>query len=160
MLVIYSPPSPQQLLIHSTRALLFPPNQPRLFISNVVHHVYLALKVPIGRHILIVSTGRAIIREAQSLPIPEVHVQQSLICSIEAVSSLCQSQQSIVFAHVGFQRKDTAVEAIRPSNVWYSCKAWRIVEQFIRSSKCYDVCVYVYDVVELGLPPEGYFSEG
>ena len=89
MLVIDSPPAPQQLLIDSTRFLLFPSNQPRFFVSNVVHHVYLALEVPIGRHILIIPTGRAIVREAQPLPILEVHVQEPLICSIEADSSLC-----------------------------------------------------------------------
>ena len=75
MLIIDSPPSPQQLLIHSTRSLLFSTNQPGLFVSNVVHHVYLALKVPISRNILIVPTGRTIVRKAQSLPIPEVHIQ-------------------------------------------------------------------------------------
>ena len=159
MLVIDSKPSTQQLFINSSRSFLFSPNVPRFLISNEVYHADIALEMSISGHILVVSTWRTIVREAQSFPIPKMHIQQSLVCSIKAYTPLCQSKECVVVAHIRFQGEHTAVETVRPTYVWSSRKLGRIVEQLIWSAQSHDIRVYVDYMLELGLPPKGYLGK-
>ena len=46
------------------------------------------LEMSISWEILIVATGRAVVRKAQSMPVGEVHIQKPLICSIKADTPL------------------------------------------------------------------------
>lgn len=153
MLVIDSPPPTQQLLIYPSSSFRFSPDYPRLISSNVVHHADTALEVSISRYILVVSTRRAVVREAQPLPIPEMHIQKPLVSPIKAYTSLCQCQECVVIPHVGFQREDAAVETVWPSYIWNSCKCGRSTEELIWCLECHNIGIYVEYVGELYLSP-------
>ena len=159
MLVIDSKPSTQQLFVNSSRSFLFSPNVPRFLIPDEVYHADITLKMSISGHVLVISTWRTIVREAQSFPIPKMCIQQPLVCSIKTYTPLCQSKECVVVTHVRFQGEHTAVETVRPTYVWSSRKSRRIVEQFVWSSQSHDIRIYVHYILELGLPPKGYLGE-
>lgn len=111
-----------------------------------MHHLNPALKVPIRRHILIVSARRAIIREAQPLPVSrsEMHVQQPLVCAVEARAPGGESEEGVVVAHVGGEGEDAAVEAVGPADVWDGGEGGGIVaEELVGGAEGDDVGVYV-----------------
>lgn len=118
-----------------------------------MHSTDTTLKVPIRRHVLIVSTRRTIIREAQPLPIPEMHVQQPLIRAIKTDASLRQGKESVEVAHIGFQGEHAAIEAIWPSDVWDGREGVGEVEELVWSAEGDDVGIEVDEMRELGLPP-------
>ena len=119
-----------------------------------MYKAYAALKVSIGRCVLIVSTGRTVVGEAKAFPRPEMHVQQSLICSIKADTTLSKRQKSVVIAHIWFQREDSAVEAVRPADIGDSSKRMGQVEELVRSSQGNDICIDVHNMGVLCLFPE------
>ena len=77
-----------------------PPSAKEFF---VVHYTDTALKVPIGRHILVMAARGTIVRKAQAVPTTEMGVQEALICAVKAYASLCECQQSIVVAQIRLQ---------------------------------------------------------
>ena len=92
MFVVHCPPSSHLLFIHAGGTCTISADPPWFVVSNEMHHVYSTLKVSVSRNILVVATRRTIVGKAQPVPIPEMHVQQTLVCSIEAYASLCQCQ--------------------------------------------------------------------
>ena len=51
-----------------------------------------------------------------------MHIQQTLISTVEANASLSKGEKGIVVAHVGVQDHHATVEAVRPANIRDSCK--------------------------------------
>lgn len=128
MLIVHSPPPAQQFFIDSNCSFILSTNDPGLFIANIMYHADAALEMSISRHILVIPTRCTIVGEAQSLPVTEMHIQQPLICTVEAYSSFCQGQKCVVVTHFGLQGEDAAVEAIRPSYVRGGREGRRVVE--------------------------------
>lgn len=103
MPVINGPPLVNEIPIDTTViALVLPSFQPRLVLSDEVHIFDVALVVAIGRFPLILSIWRAIVREAKSMPasVLIILIQQTLICTVEAVASRCKGLQCPEVAHV------------------------------------------------------------
>jgi hypothetical protein len=113
-----------------------------------------ALEVPVSRQVLVITAGRTIVGETQAMPGAEVRVQQSLISTIKADPALRERQQGIVIAHVWLQRHDTAIEAIRPTNIWYGRERGLQIEKFIWRSERHYVRVDIDQVVILCLAPQ------
>lgn len=128
--------------------------------SDVMYHVDTALEMAICRHILVIPARRAIVGEAQSLPISEVHIQQSLICPIEAYSPCGQCQESIVVTHIGVQDHNPAVETIGPANVWHGSKVGVDGEKLVRGTQRDHVRIDVHQPPKLGLLPKVELCEG
>ena len=127
---------------------------PRLLLANIMHNADRALKMSEGRDILVVSAWCAIIDEAQSLPLPEMHVQETLICPVKANSSLRECKKRVVVPHVRTEDHDASIKAVGPSYVGHCSKAGVKCEELIGASKSYSVCVKVYDLSVLSLSPE------
>ena len=139
MLIVDRPPSTKEFFIDSACSCALPSNDPWLIIADIVHYTDTALKVPIGRHILVMAARGTIVRKAQAVPITEVGVQEALICAVEAYASLCECQQSIVVAQIRLQRQHPTIEAIRPPNIGYACKVCINIEQFVWCSEGHHV---------------------
>lgn len=88
MLIVHSPPSSQQLFIDPCCPLRLSTDDPRLVISDVMDHVDGALEVPVGRDILVISAGCAVIGKAQTMPFSKMHIQQPLVSTVETDTSL------------------------------------------------------------------------
>ena len=147
MFVIHRPPAAHQFLVDSTATTRsFPPNDPRFVVTNVMNKADTTLEVPVRGHILVIATRRAVVGEAEPLPISKVHVQQPLIGSIEAYTPLCKSQEGVIVTHVGLQAEYTTVETVWPTDIGHSSKSVREVEQLIRSAQGHYVGVKVYEV--------------
>lgn len=76
-----------------------------------------ALEMLIGRNVLVVGAGGAVIREAQPMPISKMHVQQPLVRAVKANAPLSERLKRIVILQVGSKDHDTAIENIRPANI-------------------------------------------
>ena len=92
MAIVDSPPHTEQLSIDTTIESILSSQCPRLVSADEVHSVYAALKMPVCRDVLIIPAWSTIVREAEALPFPEVHVQQALISSIKTYATLCKGQ--------------------------------------------------------------------
>ena len=124
-----------------------------------MHHIDTALEMSIGWNVLVVCTRSAIVRETQSFPFSEMHVQQSLIRSVETDSSICEGKEAVIVAQIRFQREEPAVEAIGPTHVRDGSKCGGLSEELVRRSEGYDICIDVDNVTELGLTPKGDLCE-
>lgn len=112
------------------------------------------------RDILITAARGAIVGKAQSLPILEMHVEQSLIGAVKADTPLSKSQKRIVIAEIRSEYQKTTVETIRPANIRYCSKIGVIIEKLIRCADCHHVGIDIHDLPELSLPPQLDFREG
>lgn len=93
--------------------------KPWLVGADEVDQVDARLKVPIGRHVLVVSRGRHVVREAQAVEaVLEVHVQQALISTVKRDAPFGHGHQGVVVTHVGREDHDSRVEDVRPPHVW------------------------------------------
>ena len=119
-------------------------------------------EVSIRRQVLIVGARRAVVREAQPLPIAKVRVQQALIRPVEAHSPLRKGQQRVVVPHVRREQHGTAVEAIGPAHVRRRGEAGlrKGFEELIRRAQGYGVGIEVDEAPEARLPPERDLGEG
>jgi hypothetical protein len=127
---------------------------PRLLLANIMHDADRALKMPESRDILVVSAWCAIIDEAQSLPLPEMHVQETLICPVKANSSLRECKKRVVVLQVRTEDHDTRIKAVGPSYVGDCSKAGVKREELIGGSKSNSIGVKVYNLSVLSLSPE------
>ena len=160
MPVVHRPPAGQELAVNAVagRAVA----SPRLLLANEVNSTDVPLVVSIRRLPLVLGVGCAVVGELQTLPrtMLEVLVQQALVCTVEALASSGHGLQCPIFPHAGRDDHDTAVEGIRPANVWCRCKGSLNVEQLVQGSECDDVGIEVDDFAELHLPPQGDFGKG
>jgi electron transfer flavoprotein alpha/beta subunit len=79
-----------------------------------------------------------------------MHIQQTLIGSIEADAPLRESLQSVIVLHIGPERHQATVEAIRPAYVRGGSEIYLQREQFVGGAQGHDIAVDVYDSVKLG----------
>lgn len=93
------------------------------------------------------------------MPIPEVHVEKTLIGTIEADAPLGQCQKTVVVAHVWRQDQEAAIEAIWPANVGYCCKERLLIKKLVGGPQSDHVGVDIYDLPKLSLPPQCYLGE-
>lgn len=113
-----------------------------------------ALEVPIRRDILVVGTGRAIIRKAQPMPVAKMLVQQPLIGAVEADTSIGERLQSIVVLHVGPENHHPAIEAIGPADIRGSGEVHVQREKLVGRSNGHDVTIEEHNPAVLRLAPE------
>lgn len=72
----------------------------------------------VGRDVRIVGGRGDVVSEAEAIiAVLEVHVQETLICSVERDASFSHGCHGVVVAHVWGQNHDSRVEQVRPSNV-------------------------------------------
>lgn len=154
MLIINRPPPPQQLIIRGINRIHLSRHMPRLRGTNEMDHADGTLEVSVGRNILIIGTGRAIIREAETVPVAEMLIQQSLVGAIETRTSLSKGPQGIVVLQIGPKDHQAAVETVGPADIWGSGEVRVQGQELIRGSESYHVAVNVDDAVELSLAPE------
>lgn len=159
--IVNGPPSTDHLIVGSASGGVGAALNPRLLRANEVDQVDARLEVLIGRNILVVGGGRDIVGEAQAVvSVPEVHVQETLIGSVERDSPLGHSQQGVVITHVGRQNHDTSVEQVGPADIGSGGESVREVEELIGSPISDNVGIDVDDLAELGLLPEVDLGEG
>lgn len=116
-------------------------------------HADTALEMPVGRHVLVICARGAVVDETQSLIMGEMHVEQALIGSVKAYSSLRQSQQGVVVCHIRVQHHHPRVEAVWPADIWDSGKVGVHCQELIRSSQGDHICIEVdYSLVLCLLP--------
>ena len=123
MLVIDSPPPAQQFLVYTaSRTHLASSNYPRLLFANEMYEGYATGEMSVRWKVLIVPTGSTIVGKTQSFPVSEMHIEQSLICTIEADTPLCKGEKSVIVTHVRLEGKDATVETIGPADIGNSGK--------------------------------------
>lgn len=161
MAIINSPPSTDHLVVGAAPGGLGATLNPRFLRANEVKQIDARLKVLVGRDVLVVSGGRDIVGEAEAvIGIPEMHVQETLIGTVERNSPLGHSQHGVVITHVGRQDHDTSVEQVGPTDIGSGGEGVRKVEEFIGSSVSNNVGIDIDDFAELDLPPEVDLGEG
>lgn len=87
MAVIDGPPAAQELVVWRIERNDMSGQVPRFLGANEVNEIDGALEVLVCRNILVVGTGCAVIGETEPMPVPEMHVQQALIGTIETDAS-------------------------------------------------------------------------
>lgn len=117
MSIVDSPPPAQQLVIRRLGWGNLPGHIPRFLGTDEMHHTDRTLEVLIGRDVLVVCAGCAVIREAEPMPVPKMHIQEALVGAVEADAPFCQRFEREVVLHIGSQNHYTTVEAIGPSHV-------------------------------------------
>lgn len=117
MSIIDSPPSAQQLVVRRLRWGNLPGHVPGFLGTDKMHHTDRTLEVLIGRDVLVVCARRAVIREAEPMPVPKMHIQEALVSAVEADAPLRQRFERKVVLHVGSQDHYTTVEAVGPAHV-------------------------------------------
>ena len=123
MLVVDSPPPSQQFLIYTaSRTHLASPSHPRLVFADEMYERNTAGEMSVRWKVLIVPTGSTVVGKTQSFPVPEMHVEQTLICPVEADAPLCKGQKSVVVTHIWLEGKDATIETIGPADIGNSCK--------------------------------------
>ena len=159
--IVNGPPSTDHLVVGWAAGGLGAALNPRLLRANEVDQVDARLKVLVGRNVLVVGGGSDIVGEAQAVvSVPEVHVQETLIGTVERDSPLGHSQQGVIITHVGGQNHDTGVEEVRPADIGSGGEGVREVEELIGSPVSDNVGINVDDLAELGLLPEVDLGEG
>lgn len=125
-----------------------------------MRHADTGLEMPEGGQVLVVSRGRNIVREAQTIErVLEMHVQQALICTIKRYTPLCHCVQSKIITHIWTQYHQTGIEDIRPSYIWSRREFVWEIKKLIGSSKCYHIRIHIYDLPELQLFPKHNLGE-
>lgn len=119
-----------------------------------MHNADCALEMLEGRDILVVPAWCAVVGEAQSLPLPEMHVQETLICAIEANASLRKCKKRVVVLQVRPEDHNARIETVGPSNVGHSGKAGVKCEELVGSPKGYCISIKIHNLSILGLSPE------
>lgn len=115
----------------------------------------------VGRDIRIVSGRSDVVGETEAIvAVFEVHVEETLICSIKRDAPLSHSRHSIVVAHVWCQNHHTRVEQVRPSDIGGGGEGMRQVEQLIDGPVGNDVGIQVDQLSELCLLPQVDLGEG
>lgn len=118
MPIVNSPPPAYHLVKGTAASCRVPSLDPRLFRANEVHHVDARLEVAVRGDVLVVGRrGDVVGKRDAVVRMPEVHVDETLICAVKRDSSLCHSHHRIVVTHVWSQNHDTRVEQVRPSYV-------------------------------------------
>lgn len=112
------------------------------------------LEMLVGRDVLVVRAGGAVIGETEPMPVLEMHVQQSLIRAVEANAAFCQRLEGKIILQVGAQHHQPAVEAIRPANVRDGGEIHLEVEQLVGGPERHNVTINIYNAPELRLSPE------
>lgn len=153
MPIINGPPPAQELLVDLSCPQKISSEYPWLAMTDIVYHIDAALKVSVRGHILIVPARRAIVRKTQPFPFTKVHIQETLVRPVKADPSIRQGKQSIVVSHVRLQGEHPAVEAIRPADIWSSCKRRGLLKELVRCPQSHHVCVKVDDMLKLCQPP-------
>jgi len=160
MTVVDGPPAANHLVVRVVADMLAPAQLPRLVGTNEVDHADARLEVQIGRHILVVSRGGDVVSEGKTVPrVLEVHVQQTLIGTIEGDAPLGHSHHGIIVAHVRGENHDTGVEDVRPADIRGGREGVRQFKELIRSTIGDNVSIDVNDLPELSLLPEGDLGE-
>jgi hypothetical protein len=155
MLVVDGPPPPNHLIIGRCAVVCVATCEPGLVRANEMHQVYAGLEVTIGRNVLVVRRRSDVVCKAQAIEaVLEVHVEQSLISTVERDASFSHGHQGIVVTHVWRQDHDARIEDVGPANVGRSGKGMLDVEQLVRSSVCKYIGVNVDNFGELKLPPK------
>lgn len=155
MSVIHSPPPSKHLIKRRVPLVRIAAFRPRFVRADEVDHIDAGLEVTVGWKILVVSGGGHVVREADAVVVlPEVHIQQALVGTVERDAPLSHSNKCVVVAHVGRQDHDTRVEKVRPANVGRGRKRVRDAEEFIRGPVCDNIGIDVYDFRELCLFPQ------
>ena len=161
MTIVYRPPSPGYLVERTRSMAGISSLGPRLILPNEMCRAYTRLEVPIRRNILVVRTGRDVVRETQAIEaILEVHIQQSLVCTVKRDTSLRHGMQRPVIAHVGSEHHEPGVEDVWPANIGSRGERSLDGEELVRSTPGYHVRVHVHDATELELFPERDLGEG
>lgn len=159
MPIINRPPFPQQLIVRRLQRDNLPRQIPRLLGTNEMNEADSTLEMLVGRNVLVVRTRRAIIREAQSMPVAEMHVEQALVSPVETDPTLSECLQRIVVLQIGSQHHDSTIEAIRPAHVWRGGKVYIQGEQLVRGPDGDDIAVDIHDSLVLGKAPKLDFGE-
>ena len=111
MAVVDGPPLANHLIVGRVAGVGVSALEPRLVRADEVYHVDTRLAVALGGEVLVVGGGGDVVSKADAVVgIPEMHVDQTLISTVEGDASLSHSGHSIEIAHVGFQGHDTGVE--------------------------------------------------
>lgn len=118
MPVVNGPPSSSHVFEWRISLARLSTLEPRLVGANKMHHVDAGLEVSVRRHVLVMRRGCDIVGEADAVVrILEVHVEETLVGTIERNASLCHCHKRIVVSHVGAQNHYTSIEKIRPSDI-------------------------------------------
>lgn len=154
MPIIDSPPSAKQLIVRRLQRNNLPGQIPGFLRSDEMEKADGALKMSVRRYVLIISTRSAIISEAEPMPVAKMHVEQSLVSSIEADASFCESLECVVVLHIRTKNHEPTVEAVRPSYIRCGCKVYLEGQQLVGGSYGHDVAIDVDNSFELGETPK------
>lgn len=89
-----------------------------------------------------------------------MHIQQTLVCSVEGNAPLGHGHHGIVIAQIWGQSQDSSIEQVGPAHIRCSGEGVRQVEQLVDGAAGDDISVEVDDLPELGLLPQIDFGEG
>lgn len=112
MSIVDGPPSSKHLAVgivscHRGRSTL----GPRLLASDKVDNVYAGLEVSVGWDVRIVGGGCDVVSEVQAIVVVlEVHVQQTLICSVERNAPLRHRRHRVIVAHIRGENHHSSIE--------------------------------------------------
>lgn len=101
------------------------------------------------------SGGCDIVSEAQAVVVfLEVHVQQTLVSSVEGDTPLRHGHHGVVVSHVRGQGHDSSVEEVGPTNVGSRGEVMPEIEKLIDGPASHDIGIEVDDLPELCLLPQ------
>lgn len=102
-----------------------------------------------------------VVREAQAIVVVfEVHVQQTLICTVEGDAPFRHGHHGVVITHVWGQGHDSSVEKVGPTNVRSSGEVMLQIEELIHGPAGDHVGIEIDDLPILGLFPQVDLGEG
>lgn len=122
--------------------------------------IYARLKVFVCRDVRVVGRRRDVVSEAEAVvAVLEVHIQETLVCSIKRYSPLSHGYHGIVVSQVWSQDHNSSVEEIRPSDIGGGGEVMGKIEQFVNSPVGNNVGIQIDDLSKLGLLPQVNFGE-
>jgi hypothetical protein len=129
--------------------------QPWLLGSYEMDQVDAWLEVLVRRDILVVGGWCDVVSEAQAVVrVLEVHVQETLVGTIEWDAAVGHGHHGIIVAHVWCQDHDAGVEQVGPPDVRGSGEGMWEVKELVGSSISNHVGIQVNNLPELRLPPQ------
>ena len=153
--IVDGPPSPEHLIVRRVAGTGISALCPGLVGTNEVSHVDARLEVLVRGEILVVGGRGDVVGETQAVvAVLEMHIQETLVGSVERDSPLGHGHHGVVVAHVRRQGHDTRVEEVGPPDIGGGREVMGKVEELVGRPVSHGIGVYVYNLAELGLLPE------